>query len=321
MAFIPIDAKADIQGSKKGKLTPAQHAQLNTYFLTNKTGILDCLGKCEATAGIYSIVNDEATVVFNKGYVVVYGRIVECEAGTSVTINTKNMPQGKIVLRFDLASNKENEVFVTTKNGTLDKEDLNENPITGKYDFVLYEYSTSGSSLILKDRTEQYVLDVGKTIEEFEKRVDERLKVLGFSEGAVSFLDITNANSTLNKVSKNGKYSLLELDVSFNDISIINNNYDNSATVTNFILGELPEEFTPNTTVSTTCEWFGTFYHGSLGGEDKEIRGICDFYISANRKIYIQDIDYIFHNIGGMPNVYKFTISKIKAKNIGFIVK
>ena len=36
MAFIPIDAKADIQGSKKGKLTPYQHAQLNVEGITQK---------------------------------------------------------------------------------------------------------------------------------------------------------------------------------------------------------------------------------------------------------------------------------------------
>ena len=111
MAFVPIDAKADIQGSKKGKLTPAQHAQLNAWSLTGKTGILDCLDRCQATSTSYTAIDDIATVTFKKGYFVICGRLVECESNTKFTMNTPAIGSvsGKIVLKSkhvaQLASN------------------------------------------------------------------------------------------------------------------------------------------------------------------------------------------------------------------------
>ena len=216
MAFIPIDAKADMQGQKKGKLTPAQHAQLNAWCLASKTGILDIYNnttkkydRCEATAKTYTITNDKATVVFNKGYIVICGRLVECEQSTSVEINTKTMPEGKIVLRYELSSNQEKEFYVTTKNTALDKEDLNENPIKGKYDFELYSYKTSNGALNLEDRTMDYVPDIGGKLEQFitiltgtgvigegtpplqaydksKGTIEERLTRLGFKEATIT---------------------------------------------------------------------------------------------------------------------------------------
>ena len=66
MAFIPINAKADVKGSKKGRLTPAQNAQLNAFCLASKTGILDTLDKCEAEQFSYTAINNLATIVFKR---------------------------------------------------------------------------------------------------------------------------------------------------------------------------------------------------------------------------------------------------------------
>ena len=92
MAFIPIHAKADIVGEKKGKITPAQASLLNAWCLASKTGILDWGGKCEATATSYSISNNVATIVLNKGYIVICGRLVEVEQNTSIVVDTSANP-------------------------------------------------------------------------------------------------------------------------------------------------------------------------------------------------------------------------------------
>jgi hypothetical protein len=214
MAFIPIHAKADIQNSKKGRLTPAQNAQLNAWCLSNKTGILDCLGKCEynQSSSILSVSNNEAKIVFRSGYIVICGRLIECEENTSFTLNGLTDGQfGNIVLSCNLANSGEQEFTITKKIDTLDKEDLNNNPFTGKYDFVLYKYEVKSNIVELK-RSEPYVLDMKGKFDELANTIkssitgtgvvgdgnaplqaydkskgtiEERLTALGFKQGTI----------------------------------------------------------------------------------------------------------------------------------------
>ena len=109
MSFIPIDAKADLQGEKKGKITPAQHAILNAWSLASKTGILDFpqdhtkAGRCEATTlQITNIQQDTTEIIFNKGYLVICGRLVECEDNTKFVFKTPTTGTeiGKIIARW-----------------------------------------------------------------------------------------------------------------------------------------------------------------------------------------------------------------------------
>lgn len=235
MAFIPIDAKADLSNSKKGKLTPAQHAQLNAWSLAGKTGILNCLDKCSAqqTTIFVQDGDTEATVVFNKGYFVVCGRLVECEQGTTVTIplpaggGTSN---GYIVARFDLSASGASELTITTKrlSETLDAEDLNSNPISGKFDFVLYKYGLSSSSFhavyLYRDHAhnKEYIpamsteiASLGRSVEQLVAQeseiraeisdIEERLTALGFNEGSITGI----SGATLTRM---GKYAILVLD-------------------------------------------------------------------------------------------------------------
>lgn len=179
MAFIPIHAKADVPDTKKGKITPAQSAQLNAWCLSSKTGILDIYNnttkeyeRCEAEEMNYTASDNIATVVFKKGYVVICGRLVECEAGTQVQITTPapagSSVSGKIVLRCNLQARGESEFEVITTTEPLVKEDLNNNPITGRYDFELYSYSATPTSVVLHERTQPYIKEVGKTVQKVE---------------------------------------------------------------------------------------------------------------------------------------------------------
>lgn len=165
MAFIAINAKADVAGSKKGKLSPAQNAQLNAWCLAKKTGILDCLDKCTAT--VQSVINNEATIIFNRGYIVICGRLVECESGTIVKITTpvSGSASGKIILRYSLINSGEDEFTVTTKNEDLIQQDLNDNPINGIYEFELYNYVATPESVTLTRNDTNYISAVEDSVQ------------------------------------------------------------------------------------------------------------------------------------------------------------
>lgn len=175
MAFIPIDAKADVSESKKGKLTPVQHAQLNAWSLANKTGIFDFLGRCEATATTYTATSNIATVVFNKGFFVVCGRLVECEQGTEVQITTpvSGSETGWIIAKFNLSASGTGEFEVTIKEKTenLIQQDLNLNPTTGIYEFVLYDYTAYPESVTIGRANTNYLPSVQSRISDLYQYV------------------------------------------------------------------------------------------------------------------------------------------------------
>lgn len=180
--FIPIHAKADIVGEKKGKITPAQASQLNAWCLASKTGILDIYNnttkeyeRCEATATSYSISNNVATIVLNKGYIVICGRLVEVEKNTRIDIDTSANPSGKIILSFNLSSSGREEFKVEVVNRNLRQYDLNENPISGVYEFELYSYSTTGSTLTLTRSNNNYIPDIGGKLNNVTKEIQSTI--------------------------------------------------------------------------------------------------------------------------------------------------
>lgn len=185
--FIAIDAKADIQGEKKGKLTPAQHAQINAWSLVNKTGILDCLNRCEATSLSYTPSDNAVTITFKSGYIAICGRIVECEENTTYILSTPVTGEttGKIILKYDLSGNKNSEFTITTKTGDLIQEDLNVNPYTGVYEFELYSYTATSSSVTLS-RNQTYISDFPTKLSPLDNydnskgTIEQRLTNLGF---------------------------------------------------------------------------------------------------------------------------------------------
>lgn len=155
MAFIAINAKADITGSKKGKLTPAQNAMMNAFCLPKKTGIFDFGGKCTTTSDSYDIIGNNATVKFNNGFFVVCGRLVQVEQETSVDVIATGETEGYIIASFNLSASGEDEfkVFARGKSQGLTNDDLNEKT-TGTYDFVLCEYKIVNSKVVITPRNE-----------------------------------------------------------------------------------------------------------------------------------------------------------------------
>lgn len=247
MAFIPIDAKADIEGSKKGKLTPAQHAQLNAWCLASKTGILDCLDKCEAEFSSYTATDNKATVVFKKGYIVICGRLVECEAGTKVEVITPVSGEisGKIILRYSLSAVKEDEFVVETKVGSLIQQDLNDNPLTGVYEFELYSYKATPTTVTLTRTNTDYVPDIGGKLSQFEKSltdegkplggydtskgtIEERLTALGFNEVPTTFnfgMAVGTVKYNTGSIKQEGKFCEINIDYGTDAVSGYGHDY------------------------------------------------------------------------------------------------
>lgn len=178
MAFIAINARSDITSEisgnptstlKKGKITPAQMAQVNAWSLSRKTGIFDFAGKCEAKNLEPDINNNSSTIVFNKGYISVYGRIVECEQDTSFTLTgITSGSTGKIVLRFDLASLQERECQILAITREPVKVDLNENNLMGVYELVLYDYEVTSTKLKLT-RNIEYIKDMEQVLKDISE--------------------------------------------------------------------------------------------------------------------------------------------------------
>lgn len=220
MAFIAIDAKSDgIANKKKGKMTPAHHAQLNAWSLTNKTGILNITypdgseDKCTYKS-ISSATNNKVEIVFNHGYIVVCGRLIECEDGTTYTLYlpTSGTMTGSIILRFSLSNSGDNEFIITDKSGDLITEDLNKNYHSGTYEFELYRFSATptGVTLTRHSTNTPYIDDIptailkavgakfaelsnslispGKPLyfyDETKGTIEERLSDLGFKSGTI----------------------------------------------------------------------------------------------------------------------------------------
>lgn len=167
MAFIPIIAKSDVDSTQKGKITPAQMAQLFAWVLRKKTGILNTLGRCEAMQTSIPVSGNTATIIFKSGYLVICGRLIECTEGTPFTLTgISEGDRGNIVARFNVGATGTTEFLITSYKGQpLTQRDLNENPTTGIYEYSLYDYSFSGGVLTLT-RSEDYIDDINTFAED-----------------------------------------------------------------------------------------------------------------------------------------------------------
>lgn len=298
MAFIAIDAKADVAGSKKGKLTPAQHAQLNAFCLSNKTGILNCLNKCTVAQTVLTPSENKVTIKFQSGYVVICGRLVECEDGTTYTLTTPTTgtQNGKIILRFNLSATGESEFVLTSTTSALVQNDLNVNTL-GTYEFALYDYVASPTRVTLTRESLSYVQDIpdyvtgrlsaftgaGKPLYQYDEEkgtIEERLTKLGFKSGSVTLE--SGVTATENTIKKLGNFVIGNITIS--------NMRTPKTTVT---LGTIPSGFRPYKTLS--------FFGGIEGRENDQtytFSAMCTVTINTSGTIVltVPTMSYIITN-------------------------
>lgn len=301
--FIAINAKADIQGSKKGKLTPAQNAQVNAWCLASKTGIFDFGGKCLASSSSFVASNNEATIDFHNGFVAICGRIIECEEGTQVKVVTPTTGtiNGKIILRYDLAANGANEFVVTTTTAALVQQDLNENPITGVYEFELYSYTATPTSVTLVRNNTDYIPDIGGKLSQFMSEItseinsiEQRLTDLGFRRGSV-MMAVGTASSQ--NIRRQGNYCLFNLTATFNGIELKESTTINLAQLSS-------SEFYPTSEITSYVKY--TYGGGSSG------TGYAKVTLTTGGGVKLSE----FSVVTDVANLVKIT--EVKIKNVGY---
>lgn len=192
MAFIAVNAKADVEGSKKGRLTPAQNAVINAFSLAKQTGILDIGGKCVASVTKTDMASHYAEVTFSNGFFVVQGRFVQCEDGTIVTVDlpTSGTQYGNIVARFSPSSAGNAEFQVIAKTGELTQNNLHTEQ-TGVYEFSLCEYTATPTGLSL-NMNKDYIISAESVAKERQADLT-RIEGNGQDFGGVKPTLYTNA--------------------------------------------------------------------------------------------------------------------------------
>ena len=154
---------------------------INAMALYKQTGIINKFDKCTVTAPIDYTTTGYGTITFNDGAIVICGRVVYIEAGTTLAIPITTTAGGSIGVKVDLNQNAGSQVaFYSKTTQTLTQQDLNENKTDGIYEFEIFKYTSNGTTLVLTYQTAS-VFDANETI--IDGIIDGTLKV-GSAENA-----------------------------------------------------------------------------------------------------------------------------------------
>ena len=166
MALRPIIFKEDDEiNSKKGNILPEDFSAYFSLLTSKQVGILDVLktGTLPCTySNIDNPVVGQTTITFNAGYISIYGRLVYIEGGTQFTFSTPVAGNGYLCLRVDLSGtgSTECEMVLIPASSGLVTNNLVENNLTGVYEFRLYDYTSTGSSVTLSNPTNEKIVNL-----------------------------------------------------------------------------------------------------------------------------------------------------------------
>jgi len=158
--LIPNTFKADIVSNPKGNIRAEDLASLVAFAYPKQAGILKITGN-ECLGTVTNISGTTATITIDKGYIVVFGRLITIEQSTTITMDLpqSGMQTGIIGIKIDLAESEANEVKWFVKTTQAVTENLLEKSSTGVYEFVLYNYTATSSSLNIT-RTSQVIENI-----------------------------------------------------------------------------------------------------------------------------------------------------------------
>lgn len=160
MALIPITFQADLgDENAKGNMRPEDMAALFAFLYPQEAGILNITGQDCSQHGSINTVGSTAQMTFRKGYIVVQGRAIYIEEGTQVAFNLPASGEIKGVLgvKINLAESGATEVTWFQKANDTLSNDLLANTSSGIYEFVLYYYTATNSTLTLDKKTDQII--------------------------------------------------------------------------------------------------------------------------------------------------------------------
>lgn len=245
MSLIPITFKADggETFAKKGKVRAEDLSALFAFSLSNKTGVLNVLGKCNQYNVMIS--SGVANISLHSGYVSICGRLIYVDEATTVqiTLPASGSISGSFGIKVNLANSGDAEVEWYAKDRTegLIQEDLNENPASGVYEFELYQYNATNNNFTFVRKTATEISTAYDMLETLKQEVEAlkttgaaqgavypaysngslatengtilaRLDSLGFKQGNVT-INASNSGITQNTVTKQGKIALINIEI------------------------------------------------------------------------------------------------------------
>jgi hypothetical protein len=120
-------------------------ADLYHFIFSNQIGVLSGLKNSVS----YTLANN--TITFQDGYVVVYGRLIYVEGGTSLTVSPDSVKFGYVVLKVDTSTNALS-IYIKEQAGTypiLTEDNLLLN--NGIYELALCAYTKTTTSVTLNN--------------------------------------------------------------------------------------------------------------------------------------------------------------------------
>lgn len=163
--MIPITFNSDdLQNDKKGTVRPADLASMVGLLYPKKVGVLDIY----TSAGNPEPVSIKTTsldttgyvkITFNRGYVVIYGRLIYVEQDEQVMFPLPTGTEsGSIGITVDLGASGANEVkWFMTANTLRTNTNLLDNEANGVYDLALYGYTANSSTFTKGARVVQMI--------------------------------------------------------------------------------------------------------------------------------------------------------------------
>lgn len=127
-------------------------ASLHHHIYSEQIGILDGIGDgCR-----YSVSN--GVITFKSGYVLIYGRLIYVENGTSISVSLDSSKKGYVIIKVDTINNKatlELKEGTSSNYPTLTQTNLLEQD--GIYEFALIGYSKTTTSLTMDSKVREYI--------------------------------------------------------------------------------------------------------------------------------------------------------------------
>lgn len=161
MALIPIIFNADDSNNTlKGKVQPEDLASFLSVLTSRDAGILDLF---ENPIGVTTIVDNtpvgKSTITFREGYVSIMGRLIYVQPNTQCqfTLPVAGTETGSFGIQIDLASTGANEVTWFKSTSGLRTDDIISNSASGVYQFRLYDYTATTSTLTLTNKTSEVI--------------------------------------------------------------------------------------------------------------------------------------------------------------------
>lgn len=196
MALIPVIFNADDNANTlKGKVTPENLSSFLGVLQSRQAGILDLF---ENPIGVTTIVDNtpvgKSTITFREGYVSIQGRLIYVQPNTQCqfSLPVAGTESGSFGIQIDLASTGANEVTWFKSTSTLRTDNIISNSATGVYQFRLYDYTATTTSLTLTNKTTEVV----SKLSDFLQGDNFVTKPLGTKDKSIATTEFVNNEIT-----------------------------------------------------------------------------------------------------------------------------